>query len=205
MVCNPNFDPISRLQRFSLVDYRSPPRELGSHTWIVDEAAISVAFSLRANTTSLLIAGAMNDYRAIAAISSELGVSIGSGGAPAEERLPMHVLRVQGARAYSILTLLSTELTGLKALEASAALAYFPPSGIVKGKLTTDVFMTPIWRQFARQSVETWNSKRSNKLTTIQLEKIVEAWVLNRTARARRGLTQKGIRTPLEASTSATS
>jgi hypothetical protein len=130
----------------------------------------------------------MNDDGAMSAIANELGVSIISGAAPPRGRLPTHVLKLQGARAYSLLGLLRRELTGLKALEANAALAFFPPSGIVKGKVTTDVFMAPVWERFARQSVDRWNSKRRSKLSGAQADEIVEAWVMNRTARARRGL-----------------
>lgn len=156
--------------------------------WIVDEASITVAHSLRYDTTSLLVVGAMNDYGAMEAIATELGATIMSGPSPKKARLPTHVIKVQGVRAYSLLGLLSMDLTGLKALEAKAALSFFAPSGIVKGKLTTDVFMTDVWRQFARRSAEAWNKKRRVKLTSQQIEDLIEAWIQNRTARARRGL-----------------
>ncbi len=134
----------------------------------------------------------MNDYSAMEVIANELWTTIISGAAPPRGRLPTHVIKVQGARAYSLLGLLSKELTGLKALEGRAALDFFPPSGIVKGKLTTDIFMATVWMQFARQSVEVWNSKRRKKLSPLQIEDMIEAWTLNRTARARRGLNQDG-------------
>jgi hypothetical protein len=137
-----------------------------------------------------MLEGAMNDNGAMEAIAKETEVAIISGAVPASGRLPTHIIEVQGARAYSLLGLVSEELTGLKALEAKAALAFFPPSGIVKGKLTTDVYMGTVWRQFARESAEVWNRKRRSKLSSLEVDEMVEAWILNRTARARRGLSE---------------
>jgi hypothetical protein len=134
----------------------------------------------------------MNDDVAMQKIADLLAVTTISGGRPPSGRLPTHIVKLQGTRAYVLLTLLSSELTGLKALEASAALTFFPASGIVKGKLTTDTYMGGVWRQFAKQSVEVWNSKRRTKLPSAQTSEMIEAWVLNRIARSRRGLTQSG-------------
>ncbi|MGD0638382.1 MAG: hypothetical protein ABSA72_10135 [Nitrososphaerales archaeon] len=159
--------------------------------WIVDEASITVAHSRRYGTTSLLVVGAMNDYRAMEVIAGALGATIMSGPSPKKARLPTHVIKIQGVRAYSLLGLLSRELTGLKALEAKAALSYFTPSGIVKGKLTTEVFMGEVWREFATQSAETWNKKRRMKLTSQQIEEMIQAWIQNRIDRARRGLERR--------------
>jgi hypothetical protein len=172
--------------------------------WIVDEASITVAYNLRFDTTSLMLEGAMNDSGAMEAIAKELGVPTISGAAPASGRLPTHIIKVQGARAYSLLGILSKELTGLKALEAEAALSFFPPTGIIEGKLTTDVYMGAVWRRFARESAEVWNMKRRSKLLPFQIDEIVEAWVLNRTARARRGLSRDSPSKPLVVPTSAT-
>jgi translation initiation factor 1 (eIF-1/SUI1) len=158
--------------------------------WIVDEASISIAYNSRTGTTSLMLAGAMNDDSAMDAIAQALDVRVGSGATPPKGRLPMHTIRIQGPKAYGLLGLVLKELTGLKAMEAKVALSFFPPSGIVKGKLTTDVYMGTVWRQFARESVEEWNRRRRKKLSLVQIEEIVEAWILNRTARARRGLIQ---------------
>jgi len=158
--------------------------------WIMDEASISVAYNSRYDTSSLMVVGAMNDDSAMKVIAEQLGVKVIPGAAPPLGRLPTHIVKLQGARAYGLLEILSKELTGLKALEASAALRYFTTSGIVKGKLTTDVYMGTVWRQFARQSVEGWNRKRRNKLSPLQISEMVEMWIQNRTARARRGLGQ---------------
>ena len=146
----------------------------------------------------------MNDSGAMESIAKELAVTIISGGEPQDGRLPTHIIKVQGARAYSLLRLVSKELTGLKALEARAALTFFPPSGIVKGKLTTDVYMGAAWREFARESTELWNRKRRSKLSTLQVEEMVEAWILNRTTRARRGLGRESRAKIQGVSTSAT-
>lgn len=170
--------------------------------WIVDEASISVAYNSRTDSTSLLVAGAMNDVSAMESIAQILSVNLCVGTKPQEGRLPTHILRVQGMKAYSLLGLIMEELTGLKALEAKAALAFFPPGGFIKGKLTTDVYMVGAWRQFARQSTDVWNAKRRTKLSEQQLDDLVEAWILNRITRARRGISQPQ---PLDAAASTTS
>jgi|GEM_PF-2082159 hypothetical protein len=160
--------------------------------WIVDEASISVAYNSRTNSTSLLVIGAMNDTGAMEFIAQILSVKLCAGAKPKEGRLPTHILRVQGMKAYCLLGLIMEELTGLKALEAKAALAFFPPVGFIKGKLTTDVYMVGVWRQFATESIDVWNAKRRNKLSPQQLDDLVEAWMRNRTARAKRGISQPG-------------
>ena len=160
--------------------------------WIVDEASISVAYNSRTNSTALLVVGAMNDISAMESIAQILSVKLCAGTKPQEGRLPMHILRVQGMKAYCLLGLIMEELTGLKALEGEAALAFFPPVGFMKGKLTTDVYMVGVWRQFARQSIDVWNAKRRNKLSPQQLDDLVEAWMRNRTTRAKRGTGQPG-------------
>ncbi|MDA4122617.1 MAG: hypothetical protein OK456_05485 [Thaumarchaeota archaeon] len=172
--------------------------------WIVDEASISVGYHRRHDTTSLLVSGAMNDNVAINEIAKYLGVAVIAGASPADGRLPTHIAKVQGSRAYILLGLLTNELTGLKALEARAALSFFPPSGIIKGKVTTDVYMQSVWRQFAKDSVEVWNRKRRIKLSPLEMEEIVEAWIANRTGRARRGLKKDGRAQVAEVSISAT-
>jgi hypothetical protein len=158
--------------------------------WIVDEGSITQVYNLRTNSSSLLVAGAMNDYGAIQPVARALGITTQSCSIPQKGRLPMHSIRVQGAKAYALLGLLAEELVGLKAGEARAALSFFPACGLVKDKVTTDVYMGEVWREFARESVEAWNEKKRNKLTPRQVDDIVEAWVLNRTARARRGLSR---------------
>lgn len=100
--------------------------------WIVDEASISIALNKRMNTSSLILIGAINDDSAMEEIAEILAASIYSGTNPMNGRLPTHVLKIQGAKAYGILRLVSGELLGLKALEAKAARAFFPPSGIAK-------------------------------------------------------------------------
>jgi len=177
--------PISQLLSSELSDSSNRVKVA---QWVADEASISVAYHSRYGTTALLVAGAMNDINAMKSIATGLGVEIVSGSVPQQGRLPMHVIRLQGARAYCLLGLVSNELTGLKALEANAALSYFPPSGIVDGKVTTDAYMVPEWRRFARETTEAWNRKRRNKLSSAEIDGIVESWILNRTARARRGL-----------------
>lgn len=156
--------------------------------WIVDEASITVAYNLRFDTTSIMVEGATNDNGALEAISEGMGVGVISGATPPKGHLPTHIVKVQGARAYGLLEILSKELTGLKAREAEAAIEFFPASGIVKGKVTTDVYMAAVWRKFASESTTLWNTRRRVKLSPARIDEIVDAWVLNRTARARRGL-----------------
>ena len=158
--------------------------------WIIDEASISVAYHSRYDKTSLLLVGAMNDVRAMESMAAKLDVEVISGAIPPGGTLPMHVIRLQGSRAYCLLELLSNELEGLKASEAKAALAYFPPSGIVEGKVTTDVYFERVWRDFASESIEAWNKKRKKKVSVVQMESLLESWVGNRIARARRSLNE---------------
>lgn len=171
--------------------------------WISDEASITVAHSRQSGRTSLMVEGAMNDDGAIDVIAEQLGARVISGATPPKGRLPTHIVKLQGVRAYCLLSLLSDDLKGLKALESRAALSFFPSSGVIRGKLTTDVYMGTVWRQFARQSVEAWNERRRTKLSQTQLDDMVEAWIQNRTARARRGLDKRELANAGTVSTSA--
>jgi len=183
--------PINQLMHDLLSE---PEARIRVAQWIADEGSISVAYDCRVDSTSLLVAGAMNDDAVVDAIAQVMAVRVAPGPIPTSGRLPMHIIRVQGPKAYGLLHEVGEHLTGLKALEAKAALSFFPSSGRVKGRLTTDTYMNTAWSQFARQCVETWNRKRKSKLSSNQTEEIIEAWIANRTNRARRGLTSKDSR-----------
>jgi hypothetical protein len=198
----PNLRPEIPLNQLLSLSFSDPAVRARVAQWIVDEASITAAYSRRLDTSSLMVIGAMNDNNTMEVIARELGVQVFSGTEPVRNRLPTHVIKVQGPKAYGLLGILSRELTGLKASEAKAALAFLPPSGLVKGKLTTDVFMGEVWERFAKECVEAWNKKRREKKTPDQLKGIMDAWVQNRTARARRGLIQNA---RLEAGTAVTS
>jgi hypothetical protein len=177
--------PISQLLSIILAD---PVVRARIAQWIVDEASISIAYNARFDTSTLIVVGAMNDSRAMGLIADVLEVAVTPGAEPQEGRLPMHIVKVQGARAYCLLRMLSEELIGLKALEAEAALSFFPKTGVVKGKVTTDLYMNNAWREFATESVEKWNKKKRIARSSERERSIVEAWMKNRMSRARRGL-----------------
>jgi len=159
--------------------------------WIVDEASITVAYNRRFDTTSLMVIGAMYDSKTMELIAQDLDVKVFSGTEPIFSRLPTHVIKVQGPKAYSLLGILSRELSGLKASEAKVVLTFFPTSGLLRGKVTTDQFMESVWKEFAIECVESWNRRRKDKKAPDQLQGIIDAWIHNRVARARRGLTKK--------------
>ena len=180
--------PITQLISTSL---SSPEARTRVAQWIVDEASITVAYNRRFDTTSLMVIGAMYDSKTMELIAQDLDVKVFSGTEPIFSRLPTHVIKVQGPKAYSLLGLLSRELTGLKASEAKAALAFFPVSGLLRGRVTTDLFMESVWKEFAIECVESWNRRRKEKKAPDQLQGMIDAWMHNRVARARRGLTKE--------------
>ncbi|HEV2226614.1 MAG TPA: hypothetical protein VGR56_07410 [Nitrososphaerales archaeon] len=92
------------------------------------------------------------------------------------------------AKAYALLENLLPYMAGLKLLEARAALSFFPRSGIVSGRHTTDEFMGQIWREFAISSLEKWNARRRKKLTDSELANMAKTWLEGRIRRARRAI-----------------
>lgn len=154
--------------------------------WLMDEGSVSVAYYRRTDRTILLVCGSMNDYDVLSRISVVLGAPITSSRSPSLTILPMGAVRVQGARAFALLEVLIPRLVGLKAMEAAAALKFFPPSGLVKGRHTTDEFLATVWRQYARKCLFEWNSRRQVKVGDDELEKWARSWVEGRIRRARR-------------------
>ena len=154
--------------------------------WLMDEGSVSVAYSPRTDHTILLVCGSMNDYAVLSKIGEILGVQITSSNAPAVTTLPMGAVRVQGPRAYATLRLLRPRLMGLKGMEADEALRFFPPSGGVGGRHTTDEFLTKTWRDYAKGCYSEWNKRRRIKSSRDDMERLAAAWVEGRIRRARR-------------------
>jgi hypothetical protein len=82
--------------------------------------------------------------------------------------------------------IIGPHLVGLKAMEARAALKFFPPSGLLRGRHTTDEFLTHVWEEFAIHTLHEWNSRRISKLSDHALENYARGWVEGRIRRARR-------------------
>ncbi|MDV3278632.1 MAG: hypothetical protein LYZ69_09260 [Nitrososphaerales archaeon] len=98
----------------------------------------------------------------------------------------MGAVKVHAAKAYALLEVLGNRLSGLKAMEAKAALNFFPRSGSVRGRHTTDEFLVPVWREYAHEALKAWNSKRRVKLGETQIGEWAASWLEGRIKRARR-------------------
>jgi hypothetical protein len=98
----------------------------------------------------------------------------------------MGAVRVEGPRAYALLQAVLPKLLGLKKSEAEEALAFFPSTGRMKGRHTTDEFLLPIWKRFAIDTLRQWNSRRREKHTDTELNDLARTWVEGRIRRARR-------------------
>ena len=159
--------------------------------WLMDEGSISVAHSIQKDTTILLVCGSMCDYEVLSRISRILGAPITSSKVPFVTALPMGAVRVQGARAYAVLQILLPKLVGLKRMEAEEALRFFPPSGIVRGRHTTDEFLAKAWKEHAHKTLHEWNSRRRIKASEGELNSLARTWVQGRIRRARRFLDAK--------------
>ncbi|HEV2138164.1 MAG TPA: hypothetical protein VGR53_04930 [Nitrososphaerales archaeon] len=154
--------------------------------WVVDEGTVGVTYFARGDYTSLLVCGSMNDCDAIGDISSILQTPTLCTKSGHLTTLPLQGVRMLSSKAYVLLEILLPELQGLKAMEARAALSFFPRTGIVLGRHTTDEFMASVWEEFARKSLISWNAKRRQKLANDELETRVRSWVEGRIRRARR-------------------
>jgi hypothetical protein len=154
--------------------------------WIMDEGSISVAYFKRGDYTMLIVCGSMNDYEVLGLISDILDARITSSKAPGPTTLPMSAIRVQSGRAYALLEVIGPYLAGLKAMEAKAALEFFPSSGLLRGRHTTDEFFVPIWEGFSLQVLKSWNSRRRTKMLDEEIVARSVKWVEGRVRRARR-------------------
>jgi len=90
------------------------------------------------------------------------------------------------------LEVIAPHLEGLKAMEAKAALQFFPPSGRLRGRHTTDEFLLPVWKDFALNTLSSWNSRRRVKIRQEEILVRAEKWVEGRTRRARRFIDSSG-------------
>jgi len=154
--------------------------------WLMDEGSVSVAYFRRGDYTILLVCGSMNDYSVLDSISEILDTPISSSKTPGMTTLPMGAIRVQSARAYALLEVIGPHLVGLKALEAKAAIQFFPASGILRGRHTTDEFLLSAWKEFSLESLNQWNARRRAKTSQQEVLARAERWVEGRVRRARR-------------------
>ena len=163
--------------------------------WLVDEGTVSVSYDAVQDTTRLVVAGGMTDVEAIGRIAAILNATVTNTGVNFDRPiLPVFSIVLRSAEAYAVLRILQPELVGLKAEEAEAAMAYFPPSGYMRGRHTTDEFLIPTWRDFATRVVHRWNARKKMPLDRDSLEKIVDRWMEGRINRARRNLIPKYLR-----------
>jgi len=95
------------------------------------------------------------------------------------------------AKAYALLETILPHMFGLKAMEAKAALSFFPRSGTLNGRHTTDEFLLPVWKEFAITSLKAWSVGRRRPLSAEEINKRAEAWVEGRISRARRFLDRR--------------
>lgn len=128
----------------------------------------------------------MNDHRSLSAIAKILHTPICSSRTPKPSVLPHVKIRIQTARAYAVLRIVDSHLTGLKKMEADAALEFFPPCGFVSGRHTTDEFLSAVWEGFARRTLTDWNSHRREPLSCHELDTLAKSWLQGRIARSRR-------------------
>lgn len=99
--------------------------------------------------------------------------------------MPLSFVKVHSAEAYALLSAIKDELVGLKRMEAEAALSFFPPSGYLKGRHSTDEFMMRAWRKYAESVISHWSIRKKAPLTSVEKEQLVESWIANRVRRAR--------------------
>jgi hypothetical protein len=154
--------------------------------WIMDEGTVGVTYFPRNDTTSLLVCGNMNDCDAIRVISSILQMPPVCTRSSRLATLPLQGVRMPSSKAYVLLEILLAEMQGLKAMEARAALSFFPRTGIISGRHTTDEFMVPVWKEFAINTLRSWSARRRQKLSEVEMKDMAREWVEGRIRRARR-------------------
>jgi len=159
--------------------------------WLIDEGSVSVDYQAKVDSTYLVLRGTMIDYEALKAIAVIAGSNIQPSLKTFPAHLPMHYLRVYGAKAYAFLEAVFDELNGLKYDEARAALAFFPRAGSVSGRHTTDEFMLGAWETYANASVTAWNQNRLHKLPPDQIAHMAREWVEYRIRKSRRYVDNK--------------
>ena len=156
--------------------------------WVMDEGSVGVTYFFQNDLTSLLVCGGMNDFEAINVISAILRTPYNCARTSHSTALPMLGVRMGSAKAYTLLETILPHLFGLKAMEAKAALSFFPRSGTLHGRHTTDEFLLRVWEEFAITSLRAWSAKRRHPLSTQEIQRRTDAWVQGRIRRARRFL-----------------
>ena len=178
--------PELRLANATVSKLNESKQALAVAQWLMDEGSVSVAYLRSSDLTALLVCGSMCDFAVLSRVSAALGANIVSSRLPTQTSLPMCAVRVQSAKAHALLRALKEHLYGLKAMEADEALRFFPSSGVVRGRHTTDEFLEPVWRKFANETLVQWNSRRRIKEPPEVLEGFARTWVRGRIRRARR-------------------
>lgn len=98
--------------------------------------------------------------------------------------MPLAYVRVHSAEAYAMLGAIRKDLLGLKRLEAESALNYFPQSGYVKGRHSTDEFMRGAWREYSKRVISDWNERSGNRVTEDEEQELVRAWIATRSRKS---------------------
>ncbi len=155
--------------------------------WLADEGTITTIYDKKNNSTYLSVAGQMTDLFALEEISKIMGTRVNNGTTvPVDGWMPMSYVRVNGAEAYVLLETIRSQLIGLKGMQAEEALKYFPKSGLMKGRHSTDEFMMPAWNRYAIGVLLRWNQRRPAPLSTETLQQLAASWIAARVKRARR-------------------
>jgi DNA-binding XRE family transcriptional regulator len=154
--------------------------------WLCDEGAISTSYDLINDNTYLTVSGCMTDVHVLDKLGEIIHERVNNQTKiPRFGWMPLSFVKVHSAEAYALLLAIKNELVGLKRMEAEAALSFFPASGYLKGRHSTDEFMMNTWRNYAESVVSHWSIRKQAPITTAEKEKLVESWIANRVRRAR--------------------
>ena len=154
--------------------------------WLCDEGVISTTYDSKNNNTYLVVGGAMVDDHVLEEIGRILHERVNNQTKdPKPGCLPLKYVRIHSAEAYSLLDCIVNELLGLKRFEAESVIGYFPPSGIVKGRHSTDEFMFDAWVQYAEEIVSRWAKSNRTAVSDVVAKSVVRSWLSSRVARAR--------------------
>lgn len=170
---------------------RRRPDRVRIAQWLCDEGWISTIYDSKTDATYLIVGGDMTDVDVLNAIAGILHENVTRDRMARYGWLPVSAVRVRTAEAYALLQALREELVGLKKMEAEAALRFFPPSGVLRGRHSTDEFMFPVWLTFAKRVIAEWDKKGSFPLTREERAGILDSWLGMRLRKGRWNRTSK--------------
>ncbi|HEV2227059.1 MAG TPA: hypothetical protein VGR56_09695 [Nitrososphaerales archaeon] len=151
-----------------------------------DEGAISTSYDLKNDNTYLTVGGGMTDVHVLGKLGEIIHERVkNQTKTPRFGWMPLSYIRIHSAEAYALLLTIKNELVGLKRMEAEAALRFFPASGYLKGRHSTDEFMLKAWRKYADSVISRWSLRKPAPLTTVEKKRLVESWMEKRIRRAR--------------------